>query len=267
MDNSLDIITVFNPDNEVFYIRYDNKSYGIIEPGKARRMPRFMAKLVIKHLVDQCINKENGNTADQALRDKWLSSIVIDEEIYAPVQEETEDDKIRRDLERLNQSSDLDRILANKKGESTQTPANFAPAAVPAPAPQPAPTPYHENPANQMQPTAPQVQQTPPPASLTPSAPVETTPPPPPSNAVADLGISAPTGEGKTLPEVDNIDTPVEAPAAPADSTEPTREQLYTYATKVLGMTLEDVKTKEALDIQTVPQLIETLGYDATAAI
>lgn len=258
MDTNLDIITVFNadPKGQPFYVRYDNKNYGVIEPGKARRLPRFLAKLAVKHLVDQCLNAVNQPTNNQAIRDEWTSRIVIDEEINAPVARETEEEKLARDVDRLNASSDLDRILSKHKG--TQTQSSFTPPAQAMPQ-------QTLNNGQLGQTTTPQVPQQVP-ASATPSYEVEENLPTPPehSRVAESLGISTPSGE-KVLKEVDNLDTPPEATPPVATQGEPTREQLYTYAEKVLGMTLGDTKTKESLDSQEIPQLIETLGYDPTA--
>mgnify|MGYP000104589597 CR=1 FL=1 len=294
MDNTLDIITVFNPDNEAFEIRYDNKSYGMIEPGKARRMPRFLARLTVKHLTDQVLNKLNLATNNVEARNIWLAKIVIDEEVYAMPEAVTPDGKLRNDLSELNRKSDLDRILEKRKVEDAPTTnPNFAVPQVTA-APNMTPSPLQPiNEAPITVPVAagetphPTVEVNVAPASVTPSeqlAPAQDVAPIPSimqSTVASDLGISAPAGNSMVLPEIDEevLDqapqaAPSEVPAGvdPALATapisngikvDPTREDLYAYATNTLGMALDDAKTKAALDGQDIPQLKETLGYES----
>lgn len=266
-DNSLDIITVFNPDSESFHIVYNNQSYGHIEPGKARRMPRFLAKLAVKHLVDQILNRQGIITSNQEKRDFWVSKVVMEEEVYAMPSPLNESEKIRRDMEEMNKNQDLDRILEKRKAEGKEEAnPNFVPPQAQVMTQKPI-----ADPNANFTPPAP-VQQPPPPASVTPSvAPaVEQPPVEIPAPPKADLGVSAPTGESKVLKEVDNTDLPASPTGTPPNEnvvTKPTREQLYTYAEKVLGMTLADEKTKAALDSQNEDQLMETLGYDSSAAV
>lgn len=252
MDDSLDIITVFNPDTEPFHIVYNNQSYGYIEPQKARRMARFIAKLAVKHLIDQVLNRLQLPTNNQSKRDELAAKIILEEEVYALPSPVSQDEKIRQDMEALNKNQDLDRILAKRKaaGAGDANP-NFTPQPMVQPPPPPAP---------------------PPPASVTPSTtPVANTAPIMPPQPPADLGVAPPDGASKVLKEVDNTE-----PAAPETGTppngnadvKPSREQIYTYAEKVMGMTLTDPKTKAALDeIQDLDKLAEVVGYDAQAAI
>lgn len=256
MDNTnLDIITVFNPDSKPFHIVYDNKSYGTIDPGKARRMPRFLAKLSVKHLIDQCLNSTSQATSNQVLRDQWAAKIVIDEEVNSMAPSETPDDKLNKELDQLNKNADLDRILHKHRstGVDTTSEANFVPGESVAPVVPMQQRPIVENPVIQ-----PPIHQNEP-ASLTPSEPL------PPSNVAESIGVTPPSGENKVLPEVDNV-TSNPPTLNESNPTEPTREQLYTYAEKTLGMTLSDKKTKDTLDLQGIPELIKTLGYESPTA-
>lgn len=225
MDNNLDIITLFNPDRESFLIKYDNKSYGVIEPGGERRMPRFLADLAVKHLIDQCINSFNGgDTANAGLREEWSKKIVKSEEANEMIAPKlTPEEKLQKDVDEMNRKTDLAKVLEGRKTTVSEV----------IPTPPATPPPYHENPQNQIQ---------------------EAQPSPTP-----------PTGESQVLPDQDSTDTPPAQTETPAKET-PTREQLYTYAEKTLGMNLNDEKTKTKLDSMTEQQLTEELNYDPTAA-
>lgn len=249
MDNSLDIITVFNADSEPYDIRYDGKSYGVISPGKARRMPRFLAKLNVKHLIDQCINHyDEGDTGNSDLRDKWATKVVLEEEVYIEPVKVSAEDRIRKDMDQMNAGADLDRILKKHKDvdePSKSTAANFTPGQ----APERVETPATPTGTPEEQPATPAVEDV----------------KPKESRVIADLGIAAPAGDSKVLKEVDNTDDPNAKPAEEKPATEqvpPTRKELYSYAEHTLGMKMDDPKTMEKLEEMNIKELIESLGYE-----
>lgn len=253
-DDTFDIITIKNPSTDPFEVVYDNKSYGFLMPGQFKRFPRFLAKLAVKHLIDHCLNKEGLQTNNQAGRDRWSAEIVMEEEITA-LPTSTPQEKLQADVDRMNQGSDLDRIM-KKRAEAPATPQVFTPQAPIIPAP----------------------------VDPVPSRPVAEAIPLP-SPALASMGISTPTGAGMTLPEVDMtedvpvapVPTPVPASVDPArmpqvpapipmgNPAQPTRDQLYKYASETLAMDLSDSKTRAALDAQSEAQLVETLSYELGA--
>lgn len=259
MDDSLNIITVFNPDSEPYHVKYDGKSYGTIEPNKARRMAKFVAKLNVKHLIDQCINSNNkGDTNNEALRESWAAKIVIDEEVQMKPDEITQEEKIQKDMDRLNSGEDLQRILNKHKTqeggeESKQTNANFTPP--PAQPDQKMP----QKPLEEAKP-APSKEETPP-ASMTPSTPPPASTPNPAPQTPDQPAPETPPQETQQQPQQPE-QQPADSPAETPSDGQPTREQLYDYAKNTLAMTLDDEKTKKALDDQDIPQLIKTLGWE-----
>jgi hypothetical protein len=271
MDNSLDIITVFNPDPEPFEVVYDNKSYGFIMPGMAKRMPRFLARLAVKHLIDRILTRLKIQTNNIDERTKWSQKVVIEEEISATASAQSPAEKLQREMDELNKS-DLDRVLSKQNVPAAAASDNFVPAGMSAPV---TPTPV-----------APVVPAPVAPVMPTPSVPVAESLPVPPSPAIASLGIAAPAGDAQVMPEVDNTDAPAaEVPAVPVTPApgvdpalvaavqpapgvlpaQPTREQLYEYATNTLAMDLNDAKTKAALDAQSPEELMQTLSYEPGA--
>ena len=250
MDTTYDIITIYNPDTNPFTIVYDNKTYGVINPGEQRRLPRFLAKLAVKHLIDQCLNTAQMATNNVEQREIWAKKIVVNEESQDLMPIDTPEQKLQKEIDELNRSSDLDKVLSSAKAQVSDapptpaTPPSFSPNPIQSISTPPAPAPTSQ-------------------VSTEP----QNAPLPPKSEPPKDLGVTPPTGESAVLPEVDNTEAaagtpPPVAPPVVNGKAEVTRESLYKYATDTLGMTLNDEKTKATLDAMDLPKLAETLGYD-----
>jgi len=119
---SYKIITLQNVDDENFVFDY-NKSEGnppyLMPAGEVVRYPEFVARHALKHLIDKILNKRGERTNNQVLREELANQIIIGEEKSLQQAEPTVDEKLRAEIDELNQPSPLDKILAKRKEEKT----------------------------------------------------------------------------------------------------------------------------------------------------
>jgi hypothetical protein len=109
-----DIITIKNIDDEEFIFEYDRIPQ-VLAPGEIRRFPRFLAAHGVKHLIDKLLNKRDQKTNNQMLRQELAAEIIIGEEGFAKKPKRTEAEKLKSKLDRMNRPSDLEAVLAKRK--------------------------------------------------------------------------------------------------------------------------------------------------------
>lgn len=115
------IIVVKNIDTEDFIFAVDKEEY-FIGSGTQRRLPKFMAHLAVKHLIDKILQRQNpdGTTLSNIAKRQELAARII-------VAEETLDRPAiptnRQVVEQMNKVSDLEAGLAarSKKPEVETT--------------------------------------------------------------------------------------------------------------------------------------------------
>ena len=116
------IVTIQNIDNEDFIFEY-NRSEGnapfLIRAGEIARFPKFLAQHALKHLITKILNKRKEKTNNQTLRMELANQIIVGEEKAAQVPQLTEAERLRKEVENLNEPSALDKILAKRKEEKT----------------------------------------------------------------------------------------------------------------------------------------------------
>lgn len=127
-----DIITLRNIDEEDFNFEYDrsrgNYPY-VIKAGGVARYPRFLADHAMKKLIDKILDRQKIKLNNEPARAELRERIFVEEEVFQQVPQQTEADKLRRDVDILNKPSDLEAVLLRNatKLKSTE-PAPPAPA-------------------------------------------------------------------------------------------------------------------------------------------
>ena len=125
-----DVVALQNIDDEDFVFEYD-RSHGnypyVIPAGQIKRFPRFLAEHALKHLIDKILTKRKQKTNNEPLRQALAGEIVINEEVFQRPVVEGEADKMRKEVDRMNQPSELESILkkqrsAEKKEETVVPP-------------------------------------------------------------------------------------------------------------------------------------------------
>lgn len=125
-----DIVALQNIDDEDFVFEYDrsrgNYPY-LIRAGEVKRFPRFLAEHALKHLIDKILNKRKEKTNNEMIRKSLASQIVIGEETFQQQPVKSEVDRLKEEVDRMNQPSELESILkkqrsAEKKGVPDETP-------------------------------------------------------------------------------------------------------------------------------------------------
>ena len=173
LDKTLDIITIFNPDQDPIEVRYNNTPYGVIQPGKSMNLPRFLAEHATKHLIDQMLNRANVPTNNESKRKEAEAKIWLHEQSAIGETPKSQEE-----------------LLAEKVAQLNAQPAPV-PAPEPTPAPPPAPTPAVPQPEPQPEPE-PVVEVTPEP---TPAPVVEEAPAPTVAEIVEQPQSTEPTRE------------------------------------------------------------------------
>lgn len=136
--NLYDTVTVQNIDTDPFEVVYNKQTYGTIEPGQTRSLPRFLASHAMKHLIDHILNKRGVMVNNQLKRQELANKMLINvQKVVAPVNK-TEDQVLKEKVDQLNAPTDLDLLMAkNEISENAPTPPQTPP-------PSPAPTPPSE---------------------------------------------------------------------------------------------------------------------------
>ena len=118
-----DVVALQNIDDEDFVFEYD-RSHGnypyIIPAGQVKRFPRFLAEHALKHLIDKILTKRKEKTNNDTLRQALAGEIVINEEVFQRPVVEGEADKLRKEVDRMNQPSELEAILKKQRGADKQ---------------------------------------------------------------------------------------------------------------------------------------------------
>jgi hypothetical protein len=114
-----DIIYIRNTDSAPFEVVYDSVSYGVIEPGQVKLLPRFIADNAVKHLIDQIINRMGDRTDNQVLRDRFIAEIVVKEELITHISER---ERNKLEVEEINRNSDLAGYLNRAKESAAAAP-------------------------------------------------------------------------------------------------------------------------------------------------
>src|SRR3990167_5059351 len=120
-----DIITIQNTDNEDFEFFYDRASGNYpytIKAGEIKRFPRFLATHCIKHLIDKIMNKRQQKTSNETIRQTLADKIIVEEEVFQQAPVLSEADITKREVDRLNRPSDLDRLLDKRKEKAPVKP-------------------------------------------------------------------------------------------------------------------------------------------------
>ncbi len=119
------IITVQNIDDEEFTFYYD-KSTGTpaftILAGETKRFPKYIIKLGLKHLIDKILIKQDIKTNNKPAREELMKKIVVHEESFVQEPKESEAARIQVEIDRLNQPSELERILEKKRDKAAPLP-------------------------------------------------------------------------------------------------------------------------------------------------
>ena len=120
-----DVVALQNIDDEDFVFEYDrsrgNYPY-MIPAGQIKRFPRFLAEHALKHLIDKILTKRKEKTSNGNLRQALASEIVINEEVFQKPVVENEADKMRKEIDRMNQPSELESILKKQRAADNQEP-------------------------------------------------------------------------------------------------------------------------------------------------
>jgi len=125
--DDFNIITIQNIDDEDFTF-YFNKSAGTppftIKAGETKRFPKYIIKLGLKHLIDKILTKKGIRVNNQPARDELAKKIIIHEENFTPKAEPSEAQRVKAEVDRLNQPSELEKILSKKRKEAPPLPAD-----------------------------------------------------------------------------------------------------------------------------------------------
>jgi len=116
--SSHDIVSLKNPDSEDFIFEFDSSRGNYpytIKAGSIARFPRFLADHALKHLIDKLLNKQKIKTNNEAARANLRDKIFIGEEVFQQGPNESEAERLKREVDSLNQPSDLDRVLSRAK--------------------------------------------------------------------------------------------------------------------------------------------------------
>ena len=118
-----DVVAIQNVDDEDFVFEYDrsrgNYPY-VIPAGQIKRFPRFLAEHALKHLIDKILTKQKVKTSNEPMRQNLASQIVINEEVFQRPMVESESDKMRKEIDRMNEPSELESILKKQRGADKQ---------------------------------------------------------------------------------------------------------------------------------------------------
>lgn len=221
-----DIITIKNIDDEDFRFEFDKVSGNppyIIKAGEVRRFPRYLARHAVKHLIDKILIKQKTKINNMVARDNIASQIVVDEEVFAQENTISETEKLQKEIEKLNQPSDLELVLARSKAaEKDRQPVVQQVVQKPA---------IEEKKEEKKEEKFEQVEQE--------------------KDMLKELVVDEP----KPTEELE-VDKPKENNGISL----PTKDDLKTFATAEMGMTWDD-KLKESFEKLSVKQIMKELQY------
>lgn len=145
MANDFDTIVVYNPLDREIPAVYNSEVYDVIRPGKTSSLPRFVAVLTVKHIIDLCIQLKNPEKpiTDPNLRKKYAQEVVRQEVVYKKPEPMARLEKIKEETREFD--NDLDRLDSVPQGITNHS--EFAEAkAQPEYTPPPAPKPHDDKP-------------------------------------------------------------------------------------------------------------------------
>lgn len=122
------IVTVKNIDIEDFTFEVDGEPY-IVRAGATQNLPRFMARLMVKHLIDKILERRDKKgvlMSNAQEREKLAAQIVVHEQKYEKPAQPTS----REIVEQMNEESDIDTVLARNKKRLKESPARVLPEQV-----------------------------------------------------------------------------------------------------------------------------------------
>lgn len=137
-----DQVAIHNIDDEDFVFQYDASRGGspyVIPAGEVKRLPKFLAKHALKHLIDKILNKRNIRVNHEPARQDLMEQIVVGEEKFDLPAPKTMEEQTRDVVADMNRQSDLDRILEKRRKEEKK-----AEESLPTPEPKPEPEPEEE---------------------------------------------------------------------------------------------------------------------------
>lgn len=109
-----DIITLRNIDDQDFTFEYDrsrgNYPY-VMKAGEISRYPRFLAEHALKKLIDKILDKQKVKLNNEPARAELRERIFVEEEVFQHTPQNSESEKLRKEVENLNKPSDLESIL------------------------------------------------------------------------------------------------------------------------------------------------------------
>lgn len=228
-----DIITIRNIDNEDFTFEY-GRSEGnypyTIKVGETARYPRFLAEHAVKHLIDKILNKQKTKTNNAIARQQLADQIVMSEDVFQRRPQLSEAERLRHEVEELNQPSDLDLVLDRvKKNAEATIPKKESEI----PTDTPTPTPPQEEKFEEIEKDKLQK----------PKEPVQPEETPKPTPTVVSPEPTATDSDEK-----------------PEALTLPTRQQLYEYAVNTIKIELTP-DTRKAFDKMSITKLVKELDY------
>jgi hypothetical protein len=118
-------VTMKNIDNEDFVFKVNRENY-LLRAGEVRHFPKFMTVPALKHLIDKILIKRDPDgklLSNQNLRDELAAQIILEEVAYQKPSLPTEAEIVMR----MNNVSDLDRILTKQKSGLKQEVVNVIP--------------------------------------------------------------------------------------------------------------------------------------------
>lgn len=216
-------VTAKNIDDEDFYFKVNRETYSI-GAGETRRFPKFMARPLLKHLVDKILIKrdpEGKLLRNQQIRDELGAQIILGEETYEKPVIPTDKELV----EKMNRP-ELDRILERNK---SRVAGNEEPTLI-------------SSPKAKLE----KVKKTLKEDEITRAAKKSVVP------------TKAPTKEVEEEPEEDFDGLKTEE----GDFELPSRDKMLSYAKNTLKMDLEETETKKRIDSLTDEQLYDELGLN-----
>lgn len=225
-DTLNDIVTIQNVDDEPHDIVFDSRSYGLIDAGQTRRLPRFLASHAMKHIIDHVLNKQNKPVNNQIERRNLADKILVGVEKVTQSAPQTESDLLKERVAELNSPSDLDLVVAQRevKGDSPTPPQ--------APPDSPAPTPPAEMTTQELEALLEQKKK-------------------------QEEAQEVKSGEEASEQNITDIESVADNPKADI-----TRDELYKWAENEMGMTIyADEKSKKELDDLPLEEVKSKIGY------
>lgn len=112
-------ISLLNVDTQPIEIVWDGDSYGYIQPGEVKRLPQAIADLVLKHLIDQILNRLDIRTSNEKERARLAAEIIVDSDEGLKVMK-NQKEELDETINELNAPSDLEKIVKLKEEKAAK---------------------------------------------------------------------------------------------------------------------------------------------------